>query len=63
MKATQESLNDFIVAAVEREVRYRQGLAAHADIVRVRERVRARTGPHPDPVPLIRALREGEERE
>ena len=61
-KAPRESLNDLVVAALEREVRRRQGLAAHEGITRIREQVRARTGSHPDPVPLIRALREGEGR-
>jgi hypothetical protein len=60
--AEPESLNDLIVAAVAREVRRRRAEAALARIQAVRERVEARTGLHPDPVPLIRALREGEER-
>ena len=62
VKAAQESLNDFVVTAVEREVGRRQGEAALWAIRRVREQVRARTGLHPDPVPLIRALREGLDR-
>jgi hypothetical protein len=62
IKAERESLNELVVEAVDREVRRRQGLAAHEAILRIRGRVRARTGPHPDPVPLIRELRAGEER-
>ncbi len=62
LKEDGESLNDLVVAAVEHEVGRRQGLAAHQDILRIREQVRARTGVHPDPTPLIRALREGDER-
>jgi len=61
-KSERESLNSFVVEAVGREVRRRRGLAAHASIVRIREQVRARTGAHPDPVPLIRELRDGEGR-
>jgi hypothetical protein len=57
-----ESLNELVVGVVEREVRRRKGLAALAEIDRVRERVRARVGVQPSSVPLIRALREGKER-
>jgi hypothetical protein len=57
-----ESLNDLVVAAVDREVRRRRAEAALARLRQVRERVYARTGPQPDPVPLIRALREGDDR-
>lgn len=59
VKSEQESLNDFVVEAVEHEVRRRQGLAAHEEIQRLRDEIRARTGLHPDSAPLIRALREG----
>lgn len=61
VKAARESMNDLIVEAVEREVRRRQGLQAHEIILAQRARVGARTGPQPDVVGLIRALREGEE--
>jgi hypothetical protein len=61
-KAPRESLNELVVAALEREVRRRQGEAALGKIRKVREQVQARTGLQPDPVPLIRALREGEGR-
>jgi hypothetical protein len=60
--AEPESLNDLVVEAVEREVRRRRTEAALARIHQVREKVLARTGPQPDPVPLIRALRQGDGR-
>jgi hypothetical protein len=62
VRASPESLNDLVVAALEREVRRRRAEAALARLRQVREQVYARTGPQPDPVPLIRALREGEDR-
>ena len=61
-KAERESLNEFIVEAVEREVRRRQGLEAYAAIRCIREQVKVGRGLHPDSLPLIRALREGAER-
>lgn len=62
LKAADESLNDLVVEATKREIRYRQGLRAHEDIVRIRQQIEARTGIHPDSTPLIRAIREGEAR-
>lgn len=59
--AEGESLEEFILAAVEREIQRRPGLAAYADILRVREQILAETGPQPDSGPLIRALRDGHE--
>jgi hypothetical protein len=56
-----ESLNEFIVCALDREIQQRRAWAAHESILELRERVRARTGAHPDPVPLIRALRNADE--
>jgi hypothetical protein len=61
-KDQKESLNDFVVSAVGREVRRRRALRALDRIVEIRERVAQRTGLHPDPVPLVRRLREGTER-
>ena len=61
-RTERESLNDLVLQAVNREVTRRQALDAHAAIVRINERVKARTGPHSDSVPLIRELREGERR-
>ena len=59
---TGESLNDFLVAAARREITRRRALQARETIVRLRRAIRERTGVHPDPTPLIRALREGEAR-
>lgn len=58
VKAERESLNDLVVAAVEREVRRRQGMQALSEIERIREQITARTGWQPDSGPLIRAMRE-----
>jgi hypothetical protein len=49
------------VEAVEREVRRRKALEAHDTIQRLRENIKRRTGVHPDPLPLLRQLREGDE--
>lgn len=57
-----ESLNDFLVTAARREITRRRALQARDTIVRLRRAIRERTGAHPDPTPLIRALREGEAR-
>jgi hypothetical protein len=61
VKCSHESLNDLMVDAVEREVRRRQGMAALAAIDELRKKIKARTGVQPSSVPLIRALREGDE--
>lgn len=61
-KSQGESLNDLIIKALEREVRYRQGLAAHYRIVARREKIREKTGTQPNSTNLIRQLREGEAR-
>jgi hypothetical protein len=61
-KSERESLNDFVVDAVDREVRRRRGLQAYDEILRVRDETRARTGVQADSSPLIRALREGDGR-
>lgn len=58
----RESLNEFVLNAVEREVSRRRGIEAYEDILRIRAEVLARTGPQPDSGPMIRALREGEGR-
>lgn len=62
VRTQPESLNELVVAAVEREVRRRRGEAALTRLRQIREQVYARAGLQPDPVPLIRALREGEGR-
>lgn len=61
-KSEGESLNDLIVKALEREVRYRRGLAAHNRIVARREKIREKTGTQPNSTDSIRQLREGEGR-
>jgi len=62
-KSEGESLNDLIVKALQREVRYRRGLVAHHRIVARREEIRKKTGTQPGSVGLIRQLREGESRD
>lgn len=62
VKDDRESLNDVIVEALDREVRRREGVRAVADIVALRERIAAETGPQPDSTALIRELREGRQR-
>lgn len=58
-RAQDESLNDLIVKATEREVRYRRGLAVHQRIVARREQIERKTGTQPSSINLIRQLREG----
>jgi len=58
-KSQDESLNDLVIKALEREVRYRQGVAAHHRIVSRREKIREKTGTQPGSTDLIRQLREG----
>ncbi|MCC5634860.1 hypothetical protein LC593_03155 [Nostoc sp. CHAB 5844] len=62
LKREDESLNDVVVQALEKEMKWRSAWAAHEQIQIIRERVKQRTGVHPDAVPLIRQLREGEGR-
>ncbi|MBC6421498.1 MAG: hypothetical protein GDA43_09735 [Hormoscilla sp. SP5CHS1] len=45
----------------DRDRRRQQFLATDAAIAGLREQIRARTGIHPNSVPLIRQLREGDE--
>lgn len=61
-KLQDESLNDLVIKALEREVRYRQGLAAHQRIVARREKIREKTGTQANSTDLIRQFREGSER-
>ncbi|MFI5387997.1 MAG: YlcI/YnfO family protein [Fimbriimonadales bacterium] len=58
VKSANESFNDLVVVALEREVRRRQALQTYAVIQKNRQRIEARIGPHPDSVPLIRSMRE-----
>lgn len=56
-KAQNESLNDLAIAALEREVSRRRGLAAHQRIIDRREKIKQKTGTQPSSVDLIRKLR------
>ncbi len=59
-KAEEESLNDFVVRVLEKEARWTRARKAHAEIVKLGERIMARHGgPLPDSTQLIRDLREG----
>ncbi len=60
LKEGKESFNELVVEALEREVKRRKALSAHETILRLREEVKQRTGVHPDPIPLVRQLRGGE---
>lgn len=62
LKRENESLNDLVVQALEKEMKWRSAWAAHEQIQIIREQIKQRTGVHPDSVPLIRQLREGEGR-
>lgn len=59
VKTEEESLNDLVVLALEREVRRRKGLAAHQRILAIGRQLPKQ----PDPTELIHQLREGEERD
>lgn len=58
-----ESINSFVLEAVERAVRRREGLEAHERIIARRQQIEARTGRQPSSVDLIRELREGSSRD
>ena len=62
VKHERESLNDLIVAAVDREVRRREGLRTVHEIVAFREQIAHESGNYADSTALIRSLREGNER-
>jgi len=62
LKQADESLNDLVVHALEKEMKWRSAWAAHEQIQALREQVKQRTGVHPDSAPLIRQLRQGEGR-
>lgn len=63
VKHDDESLNDLLCRAAERELRRRKTEAVIARTVERREQIRARTGTHPDMTPWIRAMREGNPRD
>lgn len=54
-----ESLNALLVAALEREVRRREGLRTVDRIEKHSQQIRARFGVHTDSVPVLKELREG----
>jgi hypothetical protein len=56
-----ESFNELVVQALKQELGRRKTVEAHETILKIRSSVKQRTGLHPDPVPLICQLREGEE--
>ncbi|MBU7586125.1 MAG: hypothetical protein KAF91_25205 [Nostoc sp. TH1S01] len=58
LKDEKESFNDFIVEALEREVKRRRGWAAHQRIIARSEIIKAKTGIQPASIDLIRSLRE-----
>ena len=60
VKAENETIEDLIVMAVDREVR-RRGLQIVAEIRATSEEIQKRAGPQPDSTPFIRALRDGTE--
>ncbi|MEH1871490.1 YlcI/YnfO family protein [Nostoc sp.] len=62
IKEGNESLNDLVVEALEREVSRRRGWAAHQRIIARSEIVKAKTGIQPASTDLIRSLREDEGR-
>jgi hypothetical protein len=62
VKHDDESLNDMIVALVEHEVARRQGLEVFNAVNALHERILAESGRQPSSLPLLRAMREGEQR-
>jgi hypothetical protein len=62
LKRDDESLNELVVQALEKEIKWRSAWVAHEQIQTIREQVQQRTGVHPDSAPLIRQLRGGEGR-
>lgn len=55
------SLNDFVVKSIEKEIRQSKALRLLEEIDRHRREIGKR-GKQPDSTPLIRAMREGDER-
>lgn len=56
-KAQNESLNDLAIAALEREISRREGLAVHQRIIARREKINQKTGTQPSSINLIRQFR------
>ncbi|MBW4598052.1 MAG: hypothetical protein KME29_00155 [Calothrix sp. FI2-JRJ7] len=61
-KDGNESFNDLVIDAVERELRRRKGIAAHQRIVARSQKIKNRTDTQESSIDLIRNLREGKER-
>ena len=59
LETETESFNDLVQKALEKEIKWRKAWTAHQTILKVRKEVKETTGVHPDPIPLIRQLREG----
>lgn len=62
LKDSDESFNDLIVEALDREVKRRRGWAAHQRIIARSEIIKAKTGMQPSSIDMIRNLRKGEGR-
>ncbi|MGL5195165.1 MAG: YlcI/YnfO family protein [Chroococcales cyanobacterium] len=56
LSSPDETLNDVVILALDREVRRRKGLAAHQKIIALNKEL----PPQPDDTELIRQLRERE---
>jgi len=61
-KGKDESFNDLVVRAVEREAKRRDGVRLFDELIAARDRIWAKAGIQPSSAPLIRAMREGRER-
>ena len=59
VKSEEESLNDLVVLALDREVRRRRGLTAHQRILAISKQLPIQ----PNATELIHKLREGKERD
>ncbi len=63
IKKDQKSLNEFVIETLTKEVQRYKIVSAQQTILKLRAEVEKRTGIHPDPVILIRELRESNENE
>ena len=61
IKEDNKSFNELVVEALDKEIKRRKTMEAHQTILRLRKQVKQRTGVHPNPISLIRQLREGDE--
>jgi hypothetical protein len=58
LSSPEETLNDVVILALDREMRCRKGLAAHQKILALNKEL----PPQPDDTELIRQIRKGEGR-